>query len=176
MSLKGEIDRTELNKNNLVTIKEQTNTALTQNGFDNIESFNQLPKALGDVLNNSKKYAQIYMGDSTTSGAITSNHKLVKKLSQKPAFKPEYVFVLFNWTFNIQRPSSGYTLKKDNILISIGSEQKKDACIAFGNESFRFSGKYDYNTNTVEVWFIPEPNYPGARTESLRFIYVYFLG
>ena len=176
MSLKSEIDRTELSKNNLVTIKNNTNTALTQNGFDNIENFSQLPKALGDVLNNSKKYAQIYMGGSTTSGAIISSNKFVKTLSQKPAFKPEYVFVLFHWTFNIQRPYSGYTFKKDNILISIGSEQKKDACIAFGNESFRFSGKYDYNTNTVEVWFTPEPHYPGARTESLSFSYVYFLG
>lgn len=177
MGIKQEIDRTITCSNNLTTIKNNTNTALTKNGFKTITNFSQLPKNLGDVLNNCKKYAELWVGGSTTSGAINQaeGRKFTRVLSQKPAFKPEYVFVVFSWYFSFQRPASGYDFEKNNIVISIGSKGTKDARIGYGSDvNFCFTGSYDYSKNTIEIQSVEEGAIAEG-TESLSFEEVYFL-
>ncbi len=149
MSLKSEIDRTELNKNNLVTIKEQTNTSLTQNGFDNIENFSQLPKVLADTLSSCKKIAkQTLNSDEAISGYRTEEGFEISIL--KPDFIPEDIFLIFDLRF-LRGSDSRDTVFKKGVTLSILNKKFNTQCVVEYGSSFIMTGKYDASKGKITV-------------------------
>lgn len=123
MSLKGEIDRTELNKNNLVTIKEQTNTALTENEIENIENFNQLPKILDDRLSTCKKMAKQSINESF---CIEDLEKKDGFQCIELGFQPSLVLCLFDFYHDDGHNPYGnqYIGDRDNFIITNKNESR----------------------------------------------------
>lgn len=143
MSLKSEIDRTELSKNNLVTIKEQTNTALTQNGFDNIENFSQLPKVLADTLSSCKKIAKQTLSE-TFDVYSYGREKTIKVF--KPDFVPEYAFLNVSTSYI----DGDYIDRRDRVILSL-LKNSFGATINY-NPSYNFLATYNYEKDEVYIY------------------------
>ena len=155
MSLITEIDRTDLYKNNLTTIKNNTNTALTQNGFKTISNFAQLPKVLNDELINFKKIAK-----ETLNGYFFTERGLPTKKTKtvmRPAFVPGYVFLKLTATYTATGTVEPIVTKE--VVISI-SKEKEDVNLPIPLQSgkslfWKIVPSYNYSRNEFTLDITP---------------------